>query len=171
MDYENFSASMKEIAPMHKPEADPVWRDFAVESEELEQYVNYEVIADKSLAVEKWLDVLYAGFCAVKESFGQELAAAVIDLGCERSCLYPGEMMQAAVCLEYGGDAQKIADMIDSGKIDYPDIFSPVSQQEARDAMRSMEAERPNSVIAQLKNQPQPGRTKTAPKKGAEMEI
>lgn len=168
MDYAEFSASIKELAPGHKPEAVPNWREFAAECVKEGQFVHFKPMADKVAAEEKWLDVIYEGFCAVKEHFGLELAVAVIDLGCEPACLYPGEMMQAAACLEWGGNAKQIFGMIESGAIDSFDLFSPISRQELKKVTPLIVAEYKKSVVAQLKMQPQPGRKKTAPKKSAE---
>lgn len=131
MDYKNFFASLKQIAPMHKAEATQIWIDFAVECVSWGQYVNFNVTEDKSLAVEEWLDVLYKGFYAVKKGFGEDVAEKVIGLSCEKCCLYPGEMMQAAVLLGKGCDANDIMKQIESGELDPPNLFSPISREEA----------------------------------------
>lgn len=131
MDYEKFAASVDELVPEHKPEAAPLWLYFASECVESEQYVHFQHMADKTAAEGKWLDVFYAGFCAVKESFGQDTATAVVDLSCEHCCLYPGEMMQVAVLLDNGSDAKDIMEQIEAGIIDPPDLFSPIPWVEA----------------------------------------
>ena len=171
MNYAEFSTAIAGLAPGRNLEAVLLWSKFAAECVERGQFVHFEPETDKTSAAEKWLDVLYAGFCAVKENFGQEMAVAVIDLSREHCCLYPGEMMQAAACLERGGNAQQILDMIEAGDIDCSDLFSPISQQKSEEAIDSTKAGHTKSVVAQLKNQPQPGRRKTAPKKSAEREI
>ena len=102
MTYENFLIRVKELAPGCKPEAVPRWRDFAVECVDSEQFVRFKQTADKTAAVEKWLDVIYSGLKAVRKECGPETVAAMVNLGLERCCLYPGEMMQAAICLENG---------------------------------------------------------------------
>ena len=96
MTYENFLIRVKELAPGCKPEAVPWWRDFAVECVDSEQFVRFKQTANKTEAVEKWLDVIYSGLKAVRKECGLETAAALVNLGLERCCLYPGEMMQAA---------------------------------------------------------------------------
>lgn len=150
MDYENFSASLKSLAPMCKPEAVPLWNDFAVECVKMGQYVNFDVIADKSLAAEKWLDALYTGFCAVKKSFGEDTAADLIGLSYEKCCLYPGEMMQAAVLLVNGRDAKDILEMIESGKLDTPSLFSPIPWEEATGIAAPETAALKTSVLVHL---------------------
>ena len=171
MDYAKFSDSIAELAPGCKPEAAQKWREFAAECVENKQFVHFEPMADQAAAEEKWLDAIYRGFCAVKEHFGLGIAVAIINLSCEPACLYPGEMMQAAACLERGGNAKQIFDMIEAGAIDCVDLFSPISQQELGKTIPRIELGQKKSVVAQLKNQPQPGRNKTAPKKSAEKEI
>ena len=61
MTYENFLIRVKELAPGCKPEAVPWWRDFAVECVDSEQFVRFKQTANKTEAVEKWLDVIYSG--------------------------------------------------------------------------------------------------------------
>ena len=131
MTYENFLTHVKELAPGCKPEAVPRWRDFAVECVDSEQFVRFKQTADKTAAVEKWLDVIYSGLKAVRKECGPETVAAMVNLGLERCCLYPGEMMQAALGLEKGENGRQIFAKIESGEIDCTDLFSPVSRREA----------------------------------------
>ncbi len=131
MTYENFLTRVKELAPGCKPEAIPRWRDFAVECVDSEQFVRFRQTANKNAAMEKWLDVLYLGLKAVRRECGPETASAMVNLGLERCCLYPGEMMQAALCLEKGENGRQIFEKIESGEIDCTDLFSPVSRREA----------------------------------------
>ncbi|MCM1234940.1 MAG: hypothetical protein NC489_32985 [Ruminococcus flavefaciens] len=131
MTYENFLTSVMELAPGCKPEAVPRWQDFAVECVESEQFVRFQQTEDKATAVERWLDVLSSGLQAVGDECGPKTAAAVVGLSLEHCCLYPGEMMQAALCLEHGGDAKEISRKIENGEIDCTDLFSPISRREA----------------------------------------
>ena len=131
MTYENFLNSIKEMAPGCMPGAIPLWRDFAEECVDRGQFVHFEQTADKTAAVEKWLDALHSGFQAVREGCGPETTAAMVGLSLETCCLYPGEMMQAALCLESGGNAKQVLDRINSGEIDCTDIFSPISRRDA----------------------------------------
>ena len=84
MTYENFLIRVKELAPGCKPEAIPWWRDFAVECVDSEQFVRFKQTANKTEAVEKWLDVIYSGLEAVRKECGLETAAALVNLGLER---------------------------------------------------------------------------------------
>ena len=131
MTYENFLTRVKELAPGCKPEAVPRWRDFAVECVDSEQFVRFKQTANKTAAVEKWLDVLYSGLKTVRKECGPETAAAVVNLSLEQCCLYPGEMMQAALCVERGENGKQIFEKIESGEIDCTDLFSAVSRRDA----------------------------------------
>lgn len=131
MDEKTFTVSVKKIAPRLKAEAIQCWIDFAVECVARGQYVNFEVTGDKSLAAEKWLDALYAGFCAVKHSFGEDVAKELVGLSRKKCCLYPGEMMQAAVILREDCGAEDVIEAIESGLIDPEDLFSPITLFEA----------------------------------------
>ena len=171
MDYKKFADTIKNFAPDHKAEAIPIWRDFAAECVDREQFVHFEVTTDKASAVEKWLEVLSAGFCAVSENFGKKAASSVVNLSCERCCLYPGEMMQAAICLENGGSSKQILAMIESGELDCSNLFEPMSRQEAEKHMAQIGTTRPKSVLAQLKTPlPQPKHEKPTPKKSVKKE-
>ena len=131
MTYENFLTRVKELAPGCKPEAVPRWRDFAVECVDSEQFVRFKQTANKTAAVEKWLDVLYSGLKAVRKECGPETTAALVNLSLEQCCLYPGEMMQAALCVERGENGKQIFEKIESGEIDCTDLFSAVSRRDA----------------------------------------
>lgn len=149
MTYENFLTSVMELAPGCKSEAVPRWQDFAAECVDNGQFVHFEHTADKIEAVEKWLDALHTGLQAVGKECGPETAAAVVDLSLQQCCLYPGEMMQAALCLESGDNAKQIVHKIHTGEIDCTDIFSPISRREA---------EGRRSVRKRLKSQAKGGR-------------
>ena len=151
MTYENFMTSVKELAPGCKPEAIPRWKDFAAECVDNGQFVQFEQLTDKTAAVEKWLDALHSGLQAVSKECGPETAAAMMDLSLQQCCLYPGEMMQAALCLENGDTTRQIVHKIHTGEIDCTDIFSPISRREA---------EGRRSVRERLKTQAKGGRGK-----------
>ena len=131
MTYENFLTSVQELAPGCKPEAIPRWQDFAVECVDNGQFVQFEHTADKTAATEKWLNALHSGIQAVSKECEPETAAAMVNLSLQQCCLYPGEMMQAALCLENGDTARQIVHKIHTGEIDCTDIFSPISRREA----------------------------------------
>ena len=73
----------------------------------------------------------------------------MVNLSRQQCCLYPGEMMQAALCLESGDNAKQIVHKIHTGEIDCTDIFSPISRREA---------EGRHAVRERLKPQPKGGR-------------
>ena len=135
MDYRQFAETIEELAPNHKPDAIRIWKNFAAECVDRGQFVHFEALADKEAAVERWLDILAEGFRAVSKSFGHEAAGAVVNLSCEHCCIYPGEMMQAAVYLKNGYSSKQILAMIESGEIDSSNLFHPMSQQGAETDM------------------------------------
>ena len=55
----------------------------------------------------------------------------MVNLSLEQGCLYPGEMMQAALCVEKGENGKQIFEKIESGEIDCIDLFSAVSRRNA----------------------------------------
>ena len=171
MDSGRFFASLTQIAPMHKTEADQYWRDFAAECVEAEQFVNFEVIEDKAFAAERWLDAFFDGFLAVKRELGEKAAEKIINLGCEQGCIYPGEMMQAAIYLENGGDSKQIFPMIEFGDIDAENLFCPMSKQKAEKYLADTGNKIQLSVVDRLKGKPKTEYKQTAPKKSAEREI
>ena len=75
--------------------------------------------------------MLFRSLQAVSKECGLEAAAAMVDLSLQQCCLYPGEMMQAVLCLEIGDNAKQIVHKIHTGEIDCTDIFSPISRREA----------------------------------------
>lgn len=152
MTFEEFSTPVNSAAPDHKPEAISIWWEFAVERVESEQFVHFKPMDDAKEAAEKWLDVICNGILAVEHSFGTETASALVNLSCERCCLYPGEMMQAAVCLNEGCGAEDIFALIESGDIDTTDLFSPMPQAEAMEVAEAAKTmRRRSSVLERLK--------------------
>ena len=131
MTYKNFLVRVRELADGCKPEAISLWRDFAMECVESGQFVHSRRTVDKTAAVAEWLDVICMGFQTVREECGPETATTLVNLSLEQCCHYPGEMMQAALCLEYGEIAKQIFDKIDSGEIVCIDLFTTISRREA----------------------------------------
>lgn len=129
MNYEQFSTLVKSTFPDCRPEAIPIWKTFAEECVELGQFVWFEETTNPAAAVERWLDALFEGFLAVEKEHGPAAATAVINLSCDRCCLYPGEMAPAAVCLQKGGSASQILQMINSGEFDKWGLFLPKTKQ------------------------------------------
>lgn len=135
MTYEDFSAAVRGLSNIQEEKSIRRWIDFSEECVQNGQFVGFEPAGDGSLEEERWLDILYAGFCKVKESFGQEVADALIGLGRESCCLYPGEMMQAAVCLENSINVSQLHVLIEMGLLDADNPFSPMPRAEAERQM------------------------------------
>lgn len=135
MDYEVFCAAVRRLSPAQDEAAIWCWKDFVDECVEHEQFVGFEVTGDAHSEAGRWLEALHAGFCAVKESFSQEVTDALIGLGRESCCLYPGEMMQVAVCLENGVNARQIQVLMETGFLDADDPFSLMPRAEAERQM------------------------------------
>lgn len=131
MNSEEFSMCVKKLSPAQDEESIQYWKYFADQCTWYGQSPGPEAMEDESAAAEGWLGVLYDSFCIIKESFGRDVADVLIGLGSESCCLYPGEMMQAAVCLENGGSAEQIIAMTGLGYITAPVLFSTVSREEA----------------------------------------
>lgn len=172
MTFEEFSVSVDAAVPNHKPEALLGWRDFATECVENGQFVHFEAMEDTAAAAEKWLDVLRNGIFAVKHSFGEDIATALVNLSCEGGCLYPDEMMQAAVCLSVGCTGKEIFDLIESGDIDSDDLFSPVSREKAMGIAETAKLmKRRSSVLMRLNRTGkavEPSKNKTNVERGME---
>ena len=114
------------LLPECQPEAAQIWCDFAIERIEQQQYVHFKAAESLEASIASWLEVIYEGLRQIKETFGQELAAKLGNLGLEHCCLYPGEMPMAAECLREGDGAREIMAKIESGEIDFVDLFSAV---------------------------------------------
>lgn len=110
MKREEFTLALNALLPSCNPEAAGKWAEFAAECVDREQFVHF-IPMEHDAAVEKWLDTTFAGLCAVKWEYDLEIAEKVADLACQRCALYPGEMLVAAMVLEGGGDAERIASM------------------------------------------------------------
>lgn len=103
------------------------WMAFAKGCVEQEQYVDFEPVTDKDMAVDRWLETLLAGFYKCKVQYGEDAAAQLCNLGEKENpmCLYPGEMEQAVDYLINGGSADKLAEMIQSDVIEAIPPFFP----------------------------------------------
>ena len=117
MKQDEFTLALNALLPGCDPEAAGKWAEFAAECVDQEQFVHF-IPMEHDAAIEKWLDTTFAGLCAVKEEYGPEIAAKVADLACQRCALYPGEMLVAAMILEGGGDAERIASMLAQGDLE-----------------------------------------------------
>lgn len=117
MKREDFTLALNALLPGCDPEAAGKWAEFAAECVDQEQFVHF-IPMEHDAAIEKWLDTTFAGLCAVNQEYGPEIAAKVADLACQRCALYPGEMLVAAMVLEGGGDAERIASMLAYGDME-----------------------------------------------------
>lgn len=131
MGHEDFAAAVRKMSPVQEGEGIRHWMGFADANVENGMFVGFKAEGDRSLEEERWLDVLYAGFRAVEESFGQEVLDALIGLDLEGCCLYPGEMMLAAVCLENGINARQLLVLMDTCILEADDPFCILSRKEA----------------------------------------
>ena len=93
------------------------WIQWAKECVESEQYLDFKPLPTEQ-AVSVWLDSYYASFYFLKQDFGSETAAKVVNLSCSRLCLYPFEMREAAKVLKAGGGPEQIAKMIEDGTLE-----------------------------------------------------
>ena len=117
MKQDEFTLALNALLPGCDPEAASKWAEFAIECVEQEQFAHF-IPMEHDTAIEKWMDTTFAGLCAVKHEYGPEIATKVADLACQRCALYPGEMLVAAMILEGGGDAERIASMLAYGDIE-----------------------------------------------------
>lgn len=124
MTYDQFTSVIRSYFPTSKPEALPVWQEFVEENLSDGHTVRVEEVSDKA-AREKWYDVLCGGFFLVREKMGQAAAISVINVSCEHCCLYPGEMVQAAVCLQNGESGMDIMEKIRIDEIESQQPFFP----------------------------------------------
>lgn len=93
------------------------WIQWAKECVESEQYLDFKPLPTEQ-AVSAWLDSYYASFYFLKQDFGSEMAANVVNLSRSRLCLYPFEMREAAKVLKAGGGPEQIAKMIEDGTLE-----------------------------------------------------
>ncbi len=162
MNGEDFFTAVRKLSPVQDEEAIRHWKGFVDVCVEHGQSIGFEATADGCQETEKWLDTLYSAFCFVKDSFGQEVTDALIALGSEGCCLYPGEMMQAAACLENGVNARQLLVLMDTGFLEADAPFSIMSREEAERQMAEAGII-PLSVPGKQKEPCQPGDRKTAP--------
>ena len=108
-----------------KPESITSWIGFAVECVDLGQYVDFVQKNDDTLNVNRWLETLLSGLLETQKQYGVHIAKQVCDLASQSNCLYPSEMLQAAVYLQKGSTPEEIGVMIASGAIDGEQPFFP----------------------------------------------
>lgn len=121
---ESFIAAIFNLLPDCKKQAIPIWVDFAAECVDSEQFVDFAPTKDRTVAIEKWLSSIYAGFYFVKKEFGESIASQICNLSL-MGCLYPDQMKPAAEYLQNGGDFDKAAQLAVDGVFDGPPPFFP----------------------------------------------
>ncbi|WP_330684681.1 DUF4314 domain-containing protein [uncultured Acetatifactor sp.] len=131
MGHEDFLEAVREMSPVQEEGCIRQWMGFAHENAEMGMFIDFREEGDKDQEEERWLDILHAGFCAVREGFSQEVLDALIGLGLESCILYPGEMVQAAVCLEHGINARQLFVLMDACILEAEDPFRILSREEA----------------------------------------
>lgn len=126
---EEFVEAVKAWFPQCRQEDILKWTDFAEECVGMGQYVDFIEEPDTDRAVGKWLDSICAGFLLVQEKFGMQVAEEICGIS-SLFCLYPYEMVPAAVFLAGGGSREKIPKMIEEGELDGDPVFPKLRQKE-----------------------------------------
>ncbi len=108
-----------------KPEAIPIWINFAVECVELGQYVDFSEEHDKCKAINRWLETLLAGLLQIKAEFGEQIAGKICNLALKNECLYPYEMPLEAEDFQNNGNLPKISDLFQSGALEPASAYFP----------------------------------------------
>lgn len=124
MEEQTFSSAVHHLLPDSTPEAVNTWIVFAKECVDGEQYVDF-VEESAPIAAERWLNNIYSGLKAVKEDFGEPIANQVCELAAIQSCLYPGEMCNAAQYLQEGRTPQEISNMVSNSELDSAELSYP----------------------------------------------
>lgn len=116
------------------------WVTWAKECVQSEQYLDFITLPAEQ-AVSAWLDSYYASFYFIKQDFGKETAAKVVNLSSRPLCLYPFEMREAAKVLKDGGTCEKIEQMIEDGTLeDFEKV--PTMEDVRKDRQRNKGKER-----------------------------
>lgn len=108
-----------------KPEAIPIWINFATECVELGQYVDFSQESDKSMAINRWLETLLAGLLQIKAEFGEQIASKICNLALKNECIYPYEMPLTAGYLQKNDNPEEIRGLIQSGELEAASAFFP----------------------------------------------
>lgn len=113
------------------------WVVWAGECVQSEQYLNFIPLPAEQ-AVSAWLDSYYASFYFIKQDYGSETAAKVVNLSLSHLCLYPFEMREAAKVLKAGGTPEQIEQMIEDGTLE--DYGEMPTMEDVRKSIRSKKA-------------------------------
>lgn len=124
-----FTELAGQLMPECSQEALKTWVAFAKECVDLEQYVDFKTDPDRNEAVGRWLETLLVGLYISKIRYGEEAAEKVCSLGQleKPMCLYPSEILQAAVQFEMGCSQEEVTEMVKNGEIDACIPFFPKS--------------------------------------------
>lgn len=125
MSRDDFLSVIRHLEVERPQEAAKKWEMFAAECVDEGQFVDFKPAESRDASIERWLDTICGGLYAVHTAYGPETAAKVAALSLEQCCLYPGEMLQAAECLQNGGNAETIITMIREDKIEAEEPFFP----------------------------------------------
>lgn len=79
----------------------------------------------------------YASFYFIKQDFGKETAAKVVNLSLSHLCLYPFEMREAAQVLKAGGSPEQIEQMIEDGTLE--DYGKTPTMEDVKKSIRNQE--------------------------------
>lgn len=124
MNKDVFINTVSNLLPKCKADAIPHWIEFATECVNSEQHVDFIPEKDKSVAIGRWLNSIYAGLYFVKKEFGDDIASQICNLSLD-GCLYPDQMKPAAEYLQRGGDLNKAAELAVDGAFDGPPPYFP----------------------------------------------
>ena len=117
MQPERFLRDMRRLCKACSAESIETWIHWARECVGAKQYLNLIPLPDEQ-AVSAWLDSYYASFYFIKQEFGAETAAKVVELSRSRLCLYPFELRTAAQVLKDGGGAAQIQQRMEDGTLE-----------------------------------------------------
>lgn len=112
------------------------WITWAKNCVDSEQYLNFIPLPTEQ-AVSAWLDCYYASFYFIKQDFGKETAAKVVNLSLSHLCLYPFEMREAAQVLKAGGSPEQIEQMIEDGTLE--DYGKTPTMEDVKKSIRNQE--------------------------------
>lgn len=134
---EKFIRDMRHLLNECSTESIETWIHWAKECVDSEQYLNFIPLPAEQ-AVSAWLDSYYASFYFIKQDFGKETAAKVVNLSLSHLCLYPFEMREAAQVLKAGGNPEQIEQMIEDGTLE--DYGKTPTMEDVRKSVRSKKA-------------------------------
>lgn len=124
LDRDAFLHNMALLLPSADPDAISQWADFAQESVDMGQYVDF-VEEPEPVALNRWHDSMLAGFVLLAEQFSEETAAQVCGLSLNHCTLYPYELECAAQEVQKGTDLDGIFNLMFEGHLEAPEPVFP----------------------------------------------